>query len=161
MCPNKIKGHTNTHAPSCVGNNFEQHFPQTRRSHDRIWQKLVLQLNYSVLEKISEITKLQVCLDWYKDPFNALTKKHSQVYTEHLDYASSVWSPYRVKHIEMLENVQWRCTFQLPYLENLSYEERLKALQLPTWHIRDGGGDMIEVYKVVKGTYDKKKQHPS
>ena len=23
--------------------NLEQHFPQTRRSHDRIWQKLVLQ----------------------------------------------------------------------------------------------------------------------
>ena len=58
MCPNKIKGHTNTHTPSCVGNNLEQHFPQTRRSHDRIWQKLVLQQNYySVLEKISEITK--------------------------------------------------------------------------------------------------------
>ena len=57
MCPNKIKGHTNTQTPSCVGNNLEQHFPQTRRSHDRIWQKLVLQLNYYfVLEKISEIT---------------------------------------------------------------------------------------------------------
>ena len=56
ICPNKIKGHTNTHTPSCVGNNLEQ-FPQTRRSHDRIWQKLVLQLKYySVLEKISEIT---------------------------------------------------------------------------------------------------------
>ena len=26
---NKIKGYTNTHTPSCVGNNLEQHFPQT------------------------------------------------------------------------------------------------------------------------------------
>ena len=58
ICLNKIKGHANTHTPSCVGNNLEQHFPQTRRSHDRIWQKPVLQLNYySVSEKISEITK--------------------------------------------------------------------------------------------------------
>ena len=57
ICPNKIKGDTNTHTPSCVGNNSEQYFPETRRSHDRIWQKLLLQLNYySVLEKISEIT---------------------------------------------------------------------------------------------------------
>ena len=62
ICPNKIKGHTNTHTPSCVESNLI-HFPQTRGSHDRIWQKLVLQLNYySVLEKISEITCVIVVL---------------------------------------------------------------------------------------------------
>ena len=32
----------------------------------------------------------------------------------------------------MLENVQRRCTQQLPYLKDLSYEERLLALKIPT-----------------------------
>ena len=55
----------------------------------------------------------------------------------------------------MFENVQQRCKCQLPYLKNLSYEERLKALQLPTLAYQRWRGDMIEVYKTVKAVYDK------
>ena len=93
-------------------------------------------------------------------PFQCLDKKtftglYKTLVQTHLDYASSVWSPYRVKHIEMLENVQQRCTCQLPYLKNLSYEERLKALHLPTLAYQRWSRDMIEVYKIVKGVYDK------
>lgn len=73
----------------------------------------------------------------------------------HLDYASSVWSPYKIKHIEMIENVQRRCTRQLPYLKDLSYPERLKKLNLPTLAYRRLRGDMIETYKIIKGIYDK------
>ena len=73
----------------------------------------------------------------------------------HLDYASSVGAPYKIKHIEMLENVQRRCTQQLPYLKNMSYEERLRTLKLPTLSYRRLRGDMIEVYKIIKGVYDK------
>ena len=40
----KVAGHTNTLTPSVLENNLDQHFPQTRRSHDRILQKLVLPL---------------------------------------------------------------------------------------------------------------------
>ena len=50
----------------------------------------------------------------------------------HLDYASSVWVPYKVKDIEMIENVQRRHTKQLPYLKDLPYEDRLRMLKLPT-----------------------------
>ena len=49
-----------------------------------------------------------------------------------LDYASSVWAPYRKKHIDMIENVQKRATKQIPGMKNLSYEERLRKLELPT-----------------------------
>ena len=63
----------------------------------------------------------------------------------HLDYASSVWSPYKIKHIEMIENVQRRCTRQLPYLNDLSHPERLKKLNLPTLAHRRLRGDMIEM----------------
>ena len=36
-----------------------------------------------------------------------------------LDYASSVWAPYKTKDMEILENVQRRCTRQLPYFKRL------------------------------------------
>ena len=51
----------------------------------------------------------------------------------HPDYASSVWAPYEAKDIEMPENVQRRCTRQLPYFKkDLPYKENLWALMLPT-----------------------------
>ena len=43
----------------------------------------------------------------------------------HLEYASSVWSPHLIKHIEALESVQRRATKQVPGLSKLPYSERL------------------------------------
>ena len=73
----------------------------------------------------------------------------------HLDYASSVWNPYKQKHIDALENVQRRATRQLPTLSKLPYEERLIHLKLPTLAYRRIRGDMIEVYKIMNEIYDK------
>ncbi len=67
----------------------------------------------------------------------------------HLDYASSVWAPYKKKLIKDLENVQRRATKQLPGLKEKSYEERLKFLKLPTLQYRRIRGDMIEVFKIM------------
>jgi hypothetical protein len=74
-----------------------------------------------------------------------------------LDYASSVWAPYKKKHIDMIENVQKRATKQIPGMKNLSYEEPLRKLELPTLSYRRLRGDMIEVhyvYKIIQGHYD-------
>ena len=73
----------------------------------------------------------------------------------HLDYASSVWYPYKAKHIDMIESVQRRATKQLPGMKNLSYSERLKRLKLPSLHYRRVRGDMIELYKMLNGKYDR------
>jgi plasmid maintenance system killer protein len=54
-----------------------------------------------------------------------------------------------VKHIDMIENVQKRATKQIPGMKNLSYEERLRKLELPTLSYRRLRGDMIEVYKII------------
>ena len=43
-----------------------------------------------------------------------------------LDYAHSVWAPYKAEHIEEIEKVQRRATKRLPGMSSLSYEERLK-----------------------------------
>ena len=72
----------------------------------------------------------------------------------HLEFASSVWCPYKVKYIEKIEGVQRRATKLVPGLKELTYEERLRALKLPTLVYRRHRGDMIEVYKLVHEIYD-------
>ena len=72
----------------------------------------------------------------------------------HLEYASSVWSPYKTKYIDIIENVQKRATKQIPTLKELNYEERLKKLKLPTLVYRRIRGDMIETYKILNNIYD-------
>ena len=73
----------------------------------------------------------------------------------HLEFASSVWHPYKMKHIDMIENVQRRATKQLPGMKNLTYAERLKKLKLPSLNYRRTRGDMIELYKILNHKYDR------
>ena len=72
----------------------------------------------------------------------------------HLDYAISIWSPYKQKYKDAIENVQRRATKQLPGMKNISYDEILQRLKLPTLAYRRTRGDMIEVYKLLHGKYD-------
>ena len=72
----------------------------------------------------------------------------------HLNYASSVWYPYKSKHIEQVEGVQRRATQQIPGFSVLTYEERLKQLKLPSLKYRRYRGDMIEMFKLSSGKYD-------
>ena len=72
----------------------------------------------------------------------------------HLDYASSVWAPFKAKHIEQIEGVQRRATKQIPGFRDMTYPERLRALKLPSLSYRRLRGDMIEVYKILNGKYD-------
>ena len=72
----------------------------------------------------------------------------------HIEYAQSVWSPQRKIDITVLENVQRRATKMIPGFKDISYPERLKKLDLPTLSYRRIRGDMIEVFKMVHGTYD-------
>ena len=54
----------------------------------------------------------------------------------HLHYASSVYSPYKLKHVDQLKAVQGRATKQLPGTKDKSYPDRLKELKLPTLSYR-------------------------
>ena len=72
----------------------------------------------------------------------------------HMDYATAVWSPYKVKLIQQIEGVQRRATKMLPGMQNLTYPERLKVLKLPTLAYRRARIDMIETFKIAKGIYD-------
>jgi len=52
---------------------------------------------------------------------------------------------------ELMEKVQKRMTRMLPDLKNMSYPERLKILGLTTLESHRVRGDLIEVFKIVKG----------
>jgi ribonucleases P/MRP protein subunit RPP40 len=71
----------------------------------------------------------------------------------HLEYANQIWRPHLKKHIHAIENVQRRATRLLPGMQNLTYEERLKKLKLPTLEYRRIRGDMIEAFKITSGHY--------
>eukprot|EP00061_Rhincodon_typus_P002313 g17172.t1 len=69
----------------------------------------------------------------------------------HLEYCVQFWSPHYQKDMEALDSVQRRFTRMLPGLEGTGYEERLKRLEmfsLEKWQLR---GDLMEVYKIMRG----------
>ena len=72
----------------------------------------------------------------------------------HFDYAMSNWNPHLIKHIEAIESVQHRATKRVPKIKNLTYPDRLRALNLATLSYRRLRGDMIEVYKIIANIYD-------
>ena len=74
---------------------------------------------------------------------------YKAIVRSHLDSCSSVWSPYDVKHIKAIENVQRRATKQILGFRDLSYAQRLRKLKLPTLLYRRVRGDLIETYKIL------------
>ena len=73
----------------------------------------------------------------------------------HLEYGQAVWSPIKKKDIVSIENVQRRASKMIPRLKNLEYPDRLRKLNLPTLVYRRHRGDMIELYKIMNGLYDR------
>ena len=53
-----------------------------------------------------------------------------------LEYASSVWSPYLLKHINDIEKLQKRFTGYIYSIPHLSYPERLAAIDLEPLELR-------------------------
>ena len=71
-----------------------------------------------------------------------------------MDYGCVIWNPYKEKYNEQIEKVQRRATKTLPKLNKLEYIDRLKKLKLQCLKYRRLRGDLIEAYKILRGSYD-------
>jgi len=71
-----------------------------------------------------------------------------------LEYANSVWCPYKQGDIKELEKIQKRATKLAINLKKIPYKDRLMHLKLPTLKCRRLRGDMIEVFKITHNVYD-------
>ena len=69
----------------------------------------------------------------------------------HLEYCIQAWRPHLRKDIDLIEKVQRRATKLIPEFRGLAYEDRLKRCKLTTLETRRSRGDMIEVFKILKG----------
>ena len=67
-----------------------------------------------------------------------------------MEYGGSSWIPLYQKDRDRLEKVQQRSTRLVTELRNKTYEERLKALDLPTLAFRKKRADVIQTFKIFK-----------
>ena len=72
----------------------------------------------------------------------------------HLEYCIQTWRPHLQKDIDLLERVQHRATKMIATFGSLTYEDRLLRLKLTTLETRRLRGDLIEVFKILKGFED-------
>ena len=66
-----------------------------------------------------------------------------------LEYASSVWSPHLLKHINAIERVQKQFTRRIASLSDLTYPERLAAIDLEPLEVRRLRMDLVLYYKCL------------
>ena len=69
----------------------------------------------------------------------------------HLEYCDQFGSPHYRKDVEAIERVRRRFTRVLPGLGGMPYEDRLRELSLFFLERRRMRGDLIEVYKMLRG----------
>lgn len=82
---------------------------------------------------------------------NIITKLYKTLVRPKLEYCVQAWRPYLKKHIDNIEKVQHRATKMIEECRFLNYEDRLGQTGLTTLEERRTRGDLIEVFKMIKG----------
>ena len=76
---------------------------------------------------------------------------YKSLVSPHLEYANVVWGPYYKEDIKAIERIQRRATKLVTQYKDLPYEDRPRALNLPSLTHRRRRGDMIFTYKLMTG----------
>jgi hypothetical protein len=66
-----------------------------------------------------------------------------------LEYNSIIWNPHEIFLIDLIENVQRNFTKNIPYLNHLSYHDRLAKIKLEALELRRLHFDLIFYYKII------------
>ena len=109
--------------------NFEQHINNT-------------------VNKVNKIIGLIRRKFTYMDKNLFLTLYKSLIRSQ-LDYGNLIYFPTTKKCKQLVENAQRRATRLVPELRGMTYEERLRELNLSTLDYRRKRFDIIQVYKIV------------
>ena len=109
---------------------------------------------------IDKVNKANSILGVIKRNFKNLSNEafiilYKTMVRSHLEYGVQIWNPHHKELITKLEKVQMRATKLIPTLKKLTYKDRLIKLGLPTLRFRRVRGDLIELFKIVTGIYDK------
>ena len=64
-----------------------------------------------------------------------------------LEYGNSAWSPATLTQARQLEKIQRRATRWILRHSNLTYEERLRRLKMPSLYYRRTRGDLIQTFQ--------------
>src|SRR5207245_6892864 len=82
---------------------------------------------------------------------NIITKIYKTLVRPKLEYCVQAWRPYLKNNINNIERVQHRATKMIVDYKFLNYEDRLVRTGLTTLEERRSRGDLIEVFKMIKG----------
>lgn len=80
-----------------------------------------------------------------------ITNLYKALVRPKLEYCVQAWRPYLKRNIDNMEKVQHRATKMIEECKHLKYEERLIQTGLTTLEERRTRGDLIEVFKMMKG----------
>ena len=102
------------------------------------------------------VTKANFVLGTIKRSFAGLNKLifpmlYKTLVRPLLEYGNAIWGPHNREDQKMVERVQRRATKLVDGMQNLTYEERLKILNLPSLQYRRRRGDVILVYQMLHG----------
>jgi len=110
----------------------------------------------STTQCITTVKKANVLLGMIKRNIHFKSKEvivrlYKALVRPKLEYCIQAWCPYLKKDIDILERVQKRATKMIEGYKNLSYEDRLTKTGLITLEKRHARGDLIQVFKIIKG----------
>ena len=80
-----------------------------------------------------------------------MTSLYKSFVRPYLEYGSVIWGPHFKEDQKKIEGVQRRATKIISGMHNLTYEERLEALNLPSLAFRRDTADMHTCYKIING----------
>ena len=82
---------------------------------------------------------------------NIIIKLYKTLVRPKLEYCVQAWCPYLRKDIDNIERVQHRATKLIGECAGLSYKDRLHRVGLTTLEKRRLRGDLLQVFKLIKG----------